>query len=301
MNAIPEAKEIYKKALKYVTRIQLELRNKDIFTVGELFEIAALMTQSIRQSEQLSSYAIYYFDVQDIARSHVVNVAIFSIALSMGMGYSDNELTKIGAAGLLHDVGIGKIPDDLFHRKIESLTLTEQKIVEAHSEFGYRTILESDHNLEDLAICTLQHHERVDGTGYPNRLHDKQIDPCAKILAIIDTYEALIHPRDYRDKLVPPLGLKEIITQKGTSFSPELVRHLIEHISIYPVGCFVLLNSGETAKVIETNRENPVRPVVRILYDSKGYHAKRQIVDLTANPLFSINACVPPPGIKPVR
>ncbi|HCK99092.1 MAG TPA: hypothetical protein DHW42_03175, partial [Candidatus Marinimicrobia bacterium] len=61
------------------------------------------------------------------------------------------------------------------------------------------------------------------------------------------------------------------------------------------------VNSGETAKVIKTNRGNPVRPVVRILYDSKGYPAKQQNVDLTANPLFSINACVPPPGMKPIR
>lgn len=100
---------------------------------------------------------------------------------------------------------------------------------------------------------------------------------------------------------MPPLGLKEIIIKKRMSFSPEFVRSLIKHISIYPVGCFVLLNSGKTAKVIKTNRGNPVRLVARILFDSKGYPAKRQIVDLAANPLFSINACMLPAGMKPIR
>ena len=104
----------------------------------------------------------------------------FSIVLAIGIGYSYDRLTEIGAAGLLRDVGIGKIPADLFHKNIESLSRSEQKIVEAHSEFGYRAILESDHSLENLAICTLQHHERMDGTGYLNQLHEKQIEPCAR-------------------------------------------------------------------------------------------------------------------------
>lgn len=296
-----EAKELYKKALGYVTRIQNEVRSANLFQVGELFDLVSSMALSIERSEQLNSYAIYYFDTNDIARSHVVNVAIFSIILAKGIGYNGDELVNIGAAGILHDVGIGRIPQRLWEHKIESFTSDDRNLIQKHPKYGFDAILRSDQQLEELARCTLQHHERINGTGYPNKLLEKEIHDYAKIVSIIDTYESLIHPRNYRDALIPPLGLKEIMDQKGTSFPIKLVKSLIENISIYPAGCFVELNSGEIAKVIKINDRNPIRPVIRILYDSRGYAAKKQIIDLSTNLLLRIERCVPPPGMKQIK
>jgi len=122
--------------------------------------------------------------------------------------------------------------------------------------------------------------------------------PNSKILSLIDVYEALIHPRDHRDALVPPVGIQELIKQEGKRFSNKLMKALIETISLYPVGCFVHLNTGEIATVVKTNKHFPSRPQVRIMYDKYRQKAKRQIVDLAQNNLLVIEKCIPSPKMQ---
>jgi HD-GYP domain-containing protein (c-di-GMP phosphodiesterase class II) len=280
-----------------VMRKEQEIRGKGTLTIGELFELANLIVDATERSEQLNSYAIYYFDTADITRSHVINVAIFATVLARGLGYSGDELIWICATALLHDVGIGKLDPQIFMKSTAHLRPDERNAINNHSGFGYELILQSDHKLEAIAEAVYQHHEKGDGSGYPRQIHENEMLPSAKILSLIDTYESFLHPREHRDALIPPQGIQELIKQEGNRFSRPVLKTLLETISLYPVGCYVELNSGELAKVIKTNPRLPVRPVIRILTKQGKFTDQPQVFDLAENSLITITKCVPPPSM----
>ena len=293
----PQAKDIYKNTLIYVDSKEKESRRTGQLVIGPLFELAELIVDATAQSEQLSSYAVYYFDKADITRSHVVNVAVFATVLARGLGLSRDELIRTCAAGLLHDIGFAKLDPSVLNIFIEQLKPGEINTIRNHPELGYALITHSNPNLEWLASIIHQHHEKGDGSGYPRHLRESEMLPAARILSIIDTYEALLHPREHRDALIPPQGIQELIKQEGTRFPRQLIKTLVETISLYPSGCFVQLNSGEVARVIKTNPKLPTRPVVRILTDPQGHSSSPEIINLAENPLMTITMCIPPPGM----
>jgi len=291
------AKDLYKQALSFVVHKELEVRKTGRLTLGGWFDLASQIVHSLALSQQLNSYAVYYYDVIDITRSHVVNSAIFSTVLAKGLGYTENDLMRVCAAALLHDIGIGSINQEVLHKEVTRLAKRDLKAVESHSQLGYKLILNANPRLEEIALSILQHHERGDGSGYPQKIMEDQMLPIAKILTLIDTYEALIHPRDHRDALIPPLGLQELIKQEGKSFSKPIMKALIESISLFPAGCYVKLNSGEIAKVIRTNPKYPNRPEVEILFDNSGRRTKPRQVNLSHDNLIYIQRCTALPGM----
>jgi HD-GYP domain-containing protein (c-di-GMP phosphodiesterase class II) len=124
----------------------------------------------------------------------------------------------------------------------------------------------------------------VNGTGYPQGLHGRKINEYAKILAVVDTYEALTHPRPHRDALLPFDAMREILKDKAR-FDPHYLKVLIEQISIYPVGSWVELNSGEVGKVVKINKSNPLRPILDIIFDAQFQKIKEpKSIDLTKTP-----------------
>ena len=288
-----DGKTLYEKAKAYVALKQQELRQKNLIIVDDAFDLAEEMVGTLQVSDALNTQAINCYEPDDVSISHSVNVAVFALILANGLNYSHKSLVDLCVTGLLHDVGVGKTPHELIHKDLDLLTNEDLEIVKEHCFNGYEAILRSNEGLKPIAEIILQHHERCDGSGYPNQLIEDQMHPEACIISIIDVYEALIHPRSFRDALVPPKGLQEIIKQKGTAFSQKLIKALIEHISIYPVGCYVELNTQEIGKVIKTKKENPVRPVVEILYDNKGNKISSKIIDMKANHLLYIVRCVP--------
>ena len=296
----PAAKDIYTQALHYVNQKEVEVRETGKITVAQLFELAKMIVESTEQSEQLNSFAIYYFDTADITRSHVINTAIFATVLARGIGYKGDDLIRICATALLHDIGVARLDRSILNRMITQLKPAEINVIRNHSGFGYEIIIQSDNKLENLAQSVFQHHEKGDGSGYPRQLTDKEMLPTAQILSLIDVYESLIHPRSHRDALIPPAGIQELIKQEGHHFPRPLMKALIETISLYPAGCYVKLNSGEIAKVIKTNRSMPTRPQVKIMFDAKGQAAKPQIIDLVQNNLIAIRTCIPPPGMQKI-
>ncbi|MBU0711384.1 HD domain-containing protein [bacterium] len=297
----PAAKDIYKQALRYVILKEREVRETGEITVAQLFELANLIVESTEKSEQLNSFAVYYFDTADITHSHVINTAIFATVLVRGIGYSEDDLVKVCATALLHDIGVAKVDSAIFNKPIKQLKPHEINAIKNHSGFGYEIIVQSDDKLEGLAQSVFQHHEKGDGSGYPGQLTEKEMLPTAQILSLIDVYESLIHPRDHRDALIPPLGIQELIKQEGKRFSKPLLKALIETISLYPTGCYVKLNSGELARVIKTNKHLPTRPQVKILFDARRQSTKQQILDLARNNLAFIQTCIPPPGMRKIE
>jgi len=219
----------------------------------------------------------------DYLSYHSVNVCLLSIEVGLGLDYPKPKLIELGNSALLHDIGMVKY----LHlcNQQEKLTAGERRAYKDHPTKGFE-ILKKIKNLDQMALDVVhQHHERSDGSGYPRGLMGESINEYARIVGLVDVYEAMIHNRPYRDKFLPLEAIQEILNKKK-AFGRRLIKVLIEKIGIYPIGSLVELNTKERAEVIKLNHSVYLRPVaqVKIIRDADGKKLKQaKILDLTAH------------------
>lgn len=197
---------------------------------------------------------------------HSVNVAVLSIMTGISIGLSRHNLQILGVGAILHDLGKVKIPPVILNKK-GKLTPEEFEIVKKHPSFGLE-IYEKQSNLHDLSGKVIyQHHERINGKGYPQGLLEDDIHHFAKITAVADVYDALVACRPYRNAFLPHQAI-ELLCSKTNEFDVEVIRSFINHVAAYPVGTTVQLSSGEIGVVVHNTAGFPLRPRVRIFYNN---------------------------------
>ncbi|PIU51676.1 hypothetical protein COS91_03210 [Candidatus Desantisbacteria bacterium CG07_land_8_20_14_0_80_39_15] len=219
---------------------------------------------------------------------HSVNVCLLSVALGAKLGYSRERLFDLAQTSLLHDIGMIKIPKNVF-LKSSPLSKEDMEKIEEHPLHG-RSILENIKGItHDILHGVHQSHERENGQGYPDGYKNGDIHDFAKIIGLSDTYEALTHDRVYRKAMCPYKAIREIIRKDGQFFHLSFLKVLIETITFYPIGCYVQLNTGEIGIVKKIYSEFPMRPVVQIIWDNdkKKLEAGKE-VDLSKQLLTSI-------------
>ena len=198
---------------------------------------------------------------------HSFQVTLYSLAIAKEMGYVGEDLKTIGMGALLHDVGKMVIPSEFLY-KPERLTYEEYEIVKQHTRYGF-DILRNIHSLSLLvAHCAFQHHERLDGSGYPRGLVNYEIHPYAKIIGVADVFDAVTSNRIYRKKLLPSQGIEIIEAGSGTMFDVRVVDALKKIVVHYPNGSIILLSDGRRGVVVSQSSENSVRPTLRIFEEN---------------------------------
>lgn len=150
------------------------------------------------------------------------------------------------------------------------LTDKNLRLVQGHSQSGHNAIASENDQARRVAEIIWQHHERADGTGYPCGLKESEQRGPSRILAIIDIYEALIHPRPSRDALVPPKGIEAIKRDRPGAFSTRMIKELLRSFAPFPAGYHVKLSDGSIGRVIKAHGDSPLRPDVEIITDSGG-------------------------------
>ncbi|GAB2723199.1 HD-GYP domain-containing protein [Paenibacillus thermoaerophilus] len=200
---------------------------------------------------------------------HSLNVCIYTTMLGIVHGYSKEELLTIGLGALLHDIGKVHISPELL-QKPGKLSESEYELVKKHAEDGY-LMLKDEPNIPLLsAHCALQHHERLDGSGYPRGLVGDEIHEYAQWIGIVDSYDAMTSYRSYRLALLPHQALEVLYTGAGTLYDTNKVMQFRDRVAIYPIGATVRLNTGEVGVVVDLNSAFAHRPIVRILQDPDG-------------------------------
>lgn len=201
---------------------------------------------------------------------HSVNVGILVTGFASALGLPREKILEVGIGGLLHDIGKILLPDEIVNKK-GSYTNSEYELYRKHPLLGVEFIKNRNINISEGVINIIsQHHERLNGSGYPLGLKDKEIDEVAMICAIADVYDLLtthgIHQRDY----LPQEALALIFQGADIEYPRLLVEHFTKLLGIYPVGSFVKLDSGEMGVVIKNNRDKLLKPIVKILFDKEG-------------------------------
>ncbi len=225
--------------------------------VGELLEHVKMDASLFLNLTHLKTYDNYLF-------SHSVNVSILALLIGEQLNYSSEELNQIGVAALLHDIGMLKIPMEITH-KAGTLTPEEYDEIRKHPIFG-EEFLAANNMSKDIRAVAAQHHERFDGSGYPNKLKGSDINYKARIVALADVYDACISERPYRERITPQEALRIIVADQKL-YDPQLLKVFISTMAVYPIGSLVKLNTGEIGKVIKVRNKQPFRPVVQIHFD----------------------------------
>lgn len=220
---------------------------------------------------------------------HSVNVCVLSLITGISMGYDEEKLKELGIGAMLHDVGKTRIPIEILN-KPGGLTDEEFEIIKKHTNIGYEILKKSNMLSTYASYIALTHHERYDGKGYPLGLKGNEVHEFARIVSVADVYDAITSDRVYKRRIKINEAVEYLIGMGDHQFDYNIVRNFIEHVTIYPPGTCVLLNTGDKAIVVDINRKYPNRPIVRILADREGQIPKEPVeIDLTTNNTYIIS------------
>ncbi|RTE10074.1 HD-GYP domain-containing protein [Paenibacillus whitsoniae] len=205
---------------------------------------------------------------------NAMNVCMYATKLAIMQGtYTNDDLMSIGLGALLHDVGSVQLPLQLLQKKA-GLTPNEYMEIQKHALYGFQ-MLKDEVGIPLLsAQCALQHHERLDGSGYPFNLKGNQIHPYARLIGILDSYDAMVHTRNYRKAIPPHHALEILYANAGKLYDIEMVKLFRNNVAIYPLGLSVSLSTGESGIVSRLNSHSMQRPVVRVLRTASGIELK---------------------------
>lgn len=201
---------------------------------------------------------------------HSVDVATMAMMIAKRHGLSESEMYKIGIAGLLHDIGKTKIPNELLNKE-GPLTDEEFHVMRQHSLFGYAILKDKEEISEDILTGVLQHHEKLNGNGYPLGVPAEKISIYAKIIALADIYDALVTERPYK-KAFSPRDAVEMIMAMTDELDIDVMRSFLDSVILYPVGSNVQLSNGERARVVANDSKYILRPKVVGLRTGRVYN-----------------------------
>ena len=218
--------------------------------------------------------------------AHGLNCCILSLLVGRELDLEAQDLRALGIAALLHDLGEQRLPSQI-RLKTEALTRAEKSLFELHPLYG-KEMLDQLHRLpRGVADIVAQHHEYINGTGYPRRLTDEQILPLAKIVRVVDEYQYLTNPREAHLRLHPNQALAELYVKRQQQLPVKVITALVRVVSVYPPGTVLELTDGSIGIVLYTNVSEPLRPVV-MRYDEKGSEVQTRVVDLNVQREISI-------------
>ncbi len=210
---------------------------------------------------------------------HSVSVCALMTAFARTLALPREIIREIAIGALLHDVGKAKVPDGILNKpaKLTDAEFTKMKSHVVQSKI----ILQNTPGVSDIALdVAAQHHERHDGTGYPNKLKGDEISLYGQMGAIVDVYDAITSNRVYHKGMPPTEALRKLLEWSKFHFKPELVQAFIRSVGIYPTGSLVRLESGRLAVVQAQHPDKLLQPQVKVIYDTRGHELTPELLDL---------------------
>lgn len=269
----------------------------DDFRVGKginLYRVKNVVSDFIKQLGQKPENMIHLLEIrrkEEYMFSHAVNTCILSVMTGLAMGYNAGQLSELGLAAMIHDVGKIKFSRHLALQFPDCLTREEREEYRRHSFYSLE-ILKKNHALsDDVVNACFQHHERWNGSGYPMGLKGDTIAEYAQIISVADVYDRLITGMPHR--LPTPVYYAVAILNKaaGEYFNPVIVDKFNQNVAVYPMGKAVRLNNQQSGVILGVDLKNKTTPVVRITSSQDGSPINQHVeLNLAKNPeLFIVD------------
>ncbi len=278
-------KEIYRENLiAYKVSVDSFIYNKVPFRFPELKEMAWRLCPDNLLGKTLFAYINLMVPESEETMSfaHGLNVALICKIMARWFNLNPHDTELLVYSGFLYDVGKFLLPQEIIW-KPQKLSKMEYDLIKTHCFHGYYLLSKSFGVDEHIKNAVLQHHERVDGSGYPQGITGNEIDPFAKMIAIADVYEAMTSPRTYRDPMCPYKAIQIIEDESLQKYDTYYITTFLQHIVDELIGNKVRLSNGMEGEVLLNNRNDLSRPVVK---------CGEQIVDLSQNRSIGITAII---------
>lgn len=265
---INHAKKLKNEAKKTVRKVMNDVMVGKKIEKDKIADLVDNITTSVIRNQDALIGLGKMRKVDEYLYNHSMSVCVLMTAFARQLGFDFEKIREISMGAMLHDIGTTKVPVGILH-KTSALTDGEYAEIKEHVGYG-RNILEETSGISDISILTAcQHHERLNGSGYPNGLKGDEISVYGQAIAIVDVYDALTSRRCYKRKIAPTEALKILFEWEGDHFNGEFIQKFIRCIGVYPVGTLVRLESGLLGVVINHGEDSLLKPIVRIVYDTK--------------------------------
>ncbi|ADQ07800.1 metal dependent phosphohydrolase [Caldicellulosiruptor hydrothermalis 108] len=259
------------------------IAEKELSYDSSIEEIKKVIIDVVEELTRTDAYLniVELKSIDEYLYSHSVNTTLISLLIGIEMKLNKNELYNLGMSALLHDIGKKFIGQEILN-KPGKLTEEEFEKVKMHPIWGYKYAKDMGFS---LLVCSgiIDHHEKYNGEGYPNKKKGKQISLYGRIISVADVYDALISTRTYRKAFPPHEAFEYIISQAGIHFDNEVVNGFMHRVFPYPVGTIVQLSNGMVGIVVRNHRSFPLRPDVKVLKIKDDFVDEPYLLELTKN------------------
>ncbi len=255
---LPQAAEVHSAVVMQAERLVKDVRSGIPAVLAPARGTVVRVVESVRRNPHAFASLLRLKQADDITFTHSVNTCVLSVMLAERGGLGQ-EVENLGLAGLVHDLGKVTLPPEVLN-KPDPFTEEEWQLLREHPVAGLNLL---DHNEElpdSLVQSVSQHHEHLDGTGYPYGLRGESIGQAARVVAIANAYENVTSQQPRRPALSPAEAAQWILTNAGSRFDPDLVRAFLRAVGVYPIGSLLRLNTGELAVVVDFDPNALLRP-----------------------------------------
>jgi HD-GYP domain-containing protein (c-di-GMP phosphodiesterase class II) len=265
---LPRARDTYVRTEAVFDKIVRDIEAGGHLHLEQVDEAASDLVDSIIANPDALMWVTRLRGEDTRTYAHGLRVAVYLLTLGRHLGFPRNELRHLGMIGMLLDIGKMKIPRELLERR-GKLTETEFATVRRHVALGLEMLVQSSGVSEDVMEGVAQHHERLNGSGYPYKLEGDAIGVYGRMAGLADCFAAMLAPRPYAEPSAPADVLLSLFEWSGELFQASLVERFVQAIGVFPVGSLVELSSGHVAVVVRHNRVRRLQPKVLVLTDSK--------------------------------
>ncbi len=268
--AVEKADKLFLQLVETTNKVFDTFQENGTINQNEVIDIVKEMMNELKSQKRfllgIDSQRISQIDVPYIV-THAVKTTLIALAIADFIKLPPHKQIELGTASLLHEIGMLRIPPEIYQHD-RKLSEKERQTIIAHPVISFKVLKALDFP-NPVALAVLEHHEYIDGTGYPRKLKGNDISFYGKILGVASSYAASTSKRPFREEHDGHTSIMDLIKSMGKRYDNKVLQALVFTLSIFPLGTYVQLSNGAKGLVIKTDPKAPKHPIIRLLANEK--------------------------------
>lgn len=289
--SLQKTEKAFEQKLSQVRSLMGKIGNRPLQAIEESQQVVENLVDTILDESGVVLHLMSTDKQQDDLYYHALNVCVLALMLAKQAGIAKQDCKILGQAALFHDVGKLKVPSQIL-RKPTALTAPEENLLKMHSQYATQLLENAPDLPPDVLSLILQHHEYMDGSGYPKGLKAKDLHPLSPLLILVNCYDSLCHPRDPKQAKIPYNALSHMFKNMRGKLPEKEIKLFVKLLGIYPPGTVVLLNDNSVGLVVSVNTNDLLHPSI-LMYDASIPRYEAPMLDLKENDLKIVRAINP--------
>lgn len=263
---LARAQEIEKQASAAINNVIDNVRRGESLDVPQLEQVVDPLVDSVLRNADAMAWLMRIREKDEYVYQHSIGSSVWAVVFGRHLGFEKETLNAVGLGGMLLDIGKTKLPDELL-KKPGALNEDESLLMYKHVEYGLEILREAGSTDARVEIMLATHHERFDGSGYPNGLKGTDIPVLGRIAGIVDSYDAMVSKRPYAETMSTFTAMRQLQKLGKDKFQKEMIDQFVQAVGMFPTGSLVELNSGEVGVVVAQNNYQRLRPEIMLILD----------------------------------